>query len=367
MADAEIIPIDQNKRTAKRSTAAQPERCSATTAAGKRCRNKAVRGTGYCGVHATAAGSRDRHPSSARGSDATSRRSNPLLVAAPDADAPAREERSSKGLEDFIMRRLSGDYPIDDFGYDEELTKEILMPLVRPLYERYFRVRALGIDRIPSEGAALLVANHSGTIPLDAVMMQFAVGSEHPEKRLVRAVGADLVWRLPVIGPMARKTGNVVACDEDAFELLRRGELVGVFPEGYKGVGKGWRERYKLQRFGRGGFIETALRTGTPIIPVAIVGAEEAYPMVANAKTLAKALGFPYFPITLQFPLLGPLGLLPLPSRWIIEFGEPIPMDGYDKDAADDAMLVFDLSDRIRDTIQQMLYKNLGTRGGVFF
>jgi 1-acyl-sn-glycerol-3-phosphate acyltransferase len=265
------------------------------------------------------------------------------------------------------MRRLSGNYKVDDFGYDEELTKEILMPLVRPLYERYFRVRTLGIDRIPDTGAALLVANHSGTIPLDAVMMQFAVGSEHPEKRLVRAVGADLVWQLPVIGPMARKTGNVVACDEDALELLRRGELVGVFPEGYKGVGKGWRERYKLQRFGRGGFIETALRTGTPISPVAIVGAEEAYPMVANARLLAKALGFPYFPITLQFPLLGPLGLLPLPSRWVIEFGEPIPMDVYDKEAFDDAMLVFDLSDRIRDTIQQMLYKNLGTRGGAFF
>jgi 1-acyl-sn-glycerol-3-phosphate acyltransferase len=165
---------------------------------------------------------------------------------------------------------------------------------------------------------------------------------------------------------MGRKTGNVVACDEDAIELLRRGELVGVFPEGYKGVGKGWRERYKLQRFGRGGFIETALRTGTPIIPVAIVGAEEAFPMIANAKMIARAFGLPYFPITLQFPLLGPLGLLPLPSRWVIEFGEPIPMDVYPQDAADDAMLVFDLSDRIRDTIQQMLYKNLGTRGGAF-
>ena len=359
MSDANVIPMDPHRRSAAKAQTT-PGRCSATTAAGTRCRNKAG-ASGYCGVHAGVAGSRDRHPSG--------RRSNPLLTATTPAPPPEpeTEERSSKGLEDFILRRLSGDYPIDDFGYDEELTKEILMPLVRPLYERYFRVRTLGVDRIPDTGAALLVANHSGTIPIDAVMMQFAVGSEHPEKRLVRAVGADLVWQLPVIGPMARKTGNVVACDEDAYELLRRGELVGVFPEGYKGVGKGWRERYKLQRFGRGGFIETALRTGTPIIPVAIVGAEEAFPMVANARLLAKALGFPYFPITLQFPLLGPLGLLPLPSKWIIEFGEPIPMDGYDPDAADDAMLVFDLSDRIRDTIQQMLYKNLGTRGGAFF
>jgi 1-acyl-sn-glycerol-3-phosphate acyltransferase len=361
MSDANVIPIDPRRRSAAKE-AATPGRCQATTAAGTRCRNRASGGSGYCGVHASVAGSRDRHPSA--------RRSNPLLggpVATPAVQPVPTDERSTKGIEEFILRRISGDYAVDDFGYDEELTKEILMPLVRPLYERYFRVRTLGVDRIPDTGAALLVANHSGTIPLDAVMMQFAVGSEHPEKRLVRAVGADLVWRLPVIGPMARKTGNVVACDEDAFELLRRGELVGVFPEGYKGVGKGWRERYKLQRFGRGGFIETALRTGTPIIPVAIVGAEEAYPMVANLKLLAKALGFPYFPVTLQFPLLGPLGMLPLPSRWIIEFGEPIPMDVYDKDAADDAMLVFDLSDRIRDTIQQMLYKNLGTRGGAFF
>jgi 1-acyl-sn-glycerol-3-phosphate acyltransferase len=198
-------------------------------------------------------------------------------------------------------------------------------------------------------------------------MMQYAVGAEHRARRLVRNVGADLVWRLPVIGPLGRKSGNVVACDEDAYELARRGELIGVFPEGFKGVGKGWRDRYKLQRFGRGGYIELALRTKTPIIPVAIVGAEEAYPMIANAKPLARILGFPYFPVTPTFPLLGLLGALPLPSRWIIEFGEPIPMDSFPDDAADDAMFVFDLSDRIRDTIQQMLYQNLSKRGGAFF
>ncbi|MGH2753890.1 MAG: lysophospholipid acyltransferase family protein, partial [Actinomycetota bacterium] len=248
------------------------------------------------------------------------------------------------GIEEFLRRRLSGDYPIDDFGYDEQLTREILMPLVHPLYENYFRVRTFGMDRIPASGPALLVANHSGTIPLDAVMMQHAVGTEHKNKRLVRNVGADLVWRSPVVGSLARKTGNIVACDEDAFEALKRGELVGVFPEGFKGVGKGWRERYKLQRFGRGGFIEVALRSRVPIIPVAIVGAEEAYPMIGNAKLLAKLLGFPYFPVTPTFPLLGLLGLAPLPSRWVIEFGSPIPMDDYPDDAADDPMTVFDLS-----------------------
>lgn len=270
-------------------------------------------------------------------------------------------------LGDFVKRRLSGDYEIDDFGYDRELSREVLLPLIRPLYENYFRVRSYGIERIPTEGAALLVANHSGTVPLDAVMVQYAVATEHPAQRLVRNVAADLAFQMPFIGPLARKTGNAVACDEDAYELLRRGELLGVFPEGYKGVGKGWRERYRLQRFGRGGFIEVALRTRTPIIPVAIVGAEEAYPMIGNAKFLARALGFPYFPITATFPLLGPLGLLPLPSRWLIEFGHPISMEEYPEDGAEDPMLVFDLADRVRDTIQEMLYRNLTVRGPAFF
>lgn len=283
-----------------------------------------------------------------------------------DEEALPGSSNPAAWLRDFVQARLAGDYHVDDFGYDEHLSRELLMQLTKPLYERYFRVRTLGVDRIPSEGAALLVGNHSGTVPLDAVMVQYAVATEHPNERVVRNVAADLAMRMPFIGHLARKTGNAVACDEDANELLRRGELVGVFPEGFKGVGKGWRERYRLQRFGRGGFIQTALRTNTPIIPVAIVGAEEAYPMIANIKGLAHALGFPYFPITPTFPLLGPLGLLPLPSRWLIEFGEPIPMDDYPPEAADDAMLVFDLSDRIRDTIQQMLYRNLTIRGTAF-
>jgi 1-acyl-sn-glycerol-3-phosphate acyltransferase len=158
-----------------------------------------------------------------------------------------------------------------------------------------------------------------------------------------------------------------LACDEDALRLLRGGELVGVFPEGYKGVGKGYRNRYKLQRFGRGGFVELALRTGVPIIPAAIVGSEEIYPMIYNAKTLARMGGFPYFPITPFFPWLGPLGLIPLPSKWIIEFGEPIPTDEFPRDAWQDSMLVFELTDRVRDSIQQMLYKNVLARKNVFF
>ena len=267
---------------------------------------------------------------------------------------------------EFMRRRVAGDYPIDDFGYDPQLAREVFLPPGRLLYEQYFRGRTLGIHRIPDEGPALLVANHSGTVALDSLMMQVAVAAQHPHKRVVRNIGADLVFSLPFVGPLARKTGNAVACEEDARELLRRGELVGVFPEGYKGVGKGWRERYRLQRFGRGGFIEVALRERVPIIPVAIVGAEEAYPMIGNASLLARAMGVPYFPITLTFPWLGPLGMIPFPSRWVIEFGEPIPMDDFDEDAHEDKMLVFDLTDSIRDRIQQMLYRNLRVRGGSF-
>ena len=351
MGDAEVIQLDSRARRSGPSRPGARVKCHATTSSGRPCRNLAVEGSDYCSVHSRSA------PASSTSGPARVRSGSPLL-------SEATTPRS--GVEEFVRRRLTGDYEIDDFGLDEELYREVLLPLTRPLYERFFRVRTLGIDRIPVDGPALVVGNHSGTIALDAVMVQYAVATEHPSNRIIRNIGADLVYELPVIGPLARKGGAAVASEEDARELLARGELVGVYPEGFKGVGKGWRERYKLQRFGRGGFMETALRTRVPIIPVAIVGAEEAFPMIGNAKWLAKALGMPYFPITPTFPLLGPLGLLPLPSKWIIEFGPPIPMDDYPEDAADDAMLVFDLADRVRDTIQQMLYRNLQQRKGVF-
>ncbi len=198
-------------------------------------------------------------------------------------------------------------------------------------------------------------------------MTKVALFDEHPARRHLRELAADLALRSPVIGPLARKTGNTLAHGDDATRLLDAGELVGVWPEGFKGIGKPYRDRYKLQRFGRGGFVEVALRTGKPIIPVAIIGAEEIYPMIANAKFLARLLGFPYFPITWQFPALGPLGLVPLPSKWLIDFGEPIETAGYGPEAADDPMLVFELTDRVRDTIQQMLYRNLLGRRSIFF
>ena len=242
------------------------------------------------------------------------------------------ERRIAGGLS-FLRRRLTGDYEVDDFGYDEELTDQVLMSLLRPVYEKYFRVEVKGIENIPSDGGALIVANHSGTLPLDGLMMQVAVHDNHPAGRHLRLLAADLVFMLPVVNELARKAGHTLACAEDADRLLGQGELVGVMPEGFKGIGKPFSERYKLQRFGRGGFVSTALRHGTPIIPCSIVGAEEIYPMIGNAKTLARLLGFPYFPLTPTFPWLGPLGAIPLPTKWTIQFGEPIRTDGYPPEA----------------------------------
>ncbi|MFD0316549.1 lysophospholipid acyltransferase family protein [Streptomyces flavalbus] len=276
------------------------------------------------------------------------------------------ERRIASGLS-FLRRRITGDYEVDDFGYDAELTDQVLMSLLRPVYEKYFRVEVKGVENIPSDGGALIVANHSGTLPLDGLMMQVAVHDHHPDGRHLRLLAADLVFVLPVVNELARKLGHTLACAEDAERLLGQGELVGVMPEGFKGIGKPFSERYKLQRFGRGGFVSTALRQGAPIIPCSIVGAEEIYPMIGNAKTLARLLGFPYFPLTPTFPWLGPLGAVPLPTKWTIQFGEPIATDGYPPEAAEDPMLMFNLTDQVREQIQHTLYKLLVQRRSVFF
>ena len=267
---------------------------------------------------------------------------------------------------EFVQRRLAGDYSVDDFGFDPEFNDKVLMALARPLYKSWFRVEASGLENVPEETGALVVANHSGVIAFDAVMTQLALLDEHPAHRHLRMLGSDLVFQSPFLGEIARKAGHTLACHPDAERLLSDGEIVGVWPEGYKGIGKPFAERYKLQRFGRGGFVAAALRTKTPIIPTAIVGAEETYPMIANATVVARLLGLPYFPITPTFPLLGPLGLIPLPSKWFIHFGEPIHTDQCPENAADDPMLVFDLTDQVREQIQQTLYRLLMQRTSVF-
>lgn len=267
---------------------------------------------------------------------------------------------------DFLRKRMTGDYSVDEFGFDEHLNEAILLPLLRGLFRHWFRVEVSGIENLPAEGAGLVVANHAGVLPFDGLMASVAVHDHHPAKRDLRLLAADMVFDMPVMGQLARKAGHTMACTSDAHRLLAAGHLTAVFPEGYKGLGKHFRDRYKLQRFGRGGFVSAALRAKAPIIPCSIVGSEEIYPMIADVKLLARVLGLPYFPVTPLFPLAGPVGLIPLPSKWHIQFGEPIPTDEYDEYAADDPMVTFELTDQVRETIQQTLYQLLANRGNMF-
>ena len=264
----------------------------------------------------------------------------------------------------FLRRRVTGDYVVDEYGFDQEIAQRFFMAALRPIAEKWFRIEVRGADNIPTDGGALVVSNHSGTIPVDGLMTMVSI-HDHTG-RFLRPLGADLVFRLPVVSTMARKGGATLACNEDAERMLRGGELVGVWPEGFKGIGKPYAERYKLQRFGRGGFVSAALRTGVPIVPLSVVGAEEIFPLVGNIPALARLLGVPYIPITPLFPLLGPLGLVPLPSKWLLEFGEPIRTDEFEAGAADDPMLVFNVTDQVRETIQQTLYSLLMKRQSVF-
>jgi 1-acyl-sn-glycerol-3-phosphate acyltransferase len=296
------------------------------------------------------------------GGHSGTRAAKPALEAVPDP-APDFERQVAEFLA-FLRRRITGDYEVDEFGYDPEITERFLMTVLRPMARRWFRIEARGLENIPAEGGALVVSNHSGTLPLDGLMTSLVIHDANG--RALRSLGADLVFTLPFVGELARKGGATLACNEDAERMLSGGELVGVWPEGFKGLGKPFSERYKLQRFGRGGFVSAALRTGVPIIPCSVVGAEEIYPMVGNVASLARLLGLPYLPVTPFFPWLGLLGLVPLPSKWLIEFGEPIRTDEFGDGAADDPMLVFNVTDQVRETIQQTLYSLLMQRRGIF-
>ncbi len=377
MPDARVIPIGGDEP--RRSSAADAVAAGASRASGERSRRR--RATPLLGDAATGAEPgrpappvrrRTTAAKTSSPAEATGPAVEELLDALPDpepteaSELPDWERRVAAALA-FVRRRLTGDVEVDEFGFDPELTEHVLLAALRPLYEHYFRVEARGLENIPSEGGALVVANHSGTIPLDSVMTQIALLDHHPAHRHLRMLGADLVFQTPIISELARKSGTTLACNADAERLLGRGEIVGVWPEGFKGIGKPFSERYKLQRFGRGGFVSAALKAQVPIVPCSIVGAEEIYPILGNVKTLARLLGLPYVPVTPTFPWLGPLGAIPLPSKWIIEFGEPVPTDSFGLGASDDPMLVFNLTDQVRETIQHTLYRLLMSRRSIFF
>ncbi|WP_395657071.1 lysophospholipid acyltransferase family protein [Nocardioides sp.] len=374
MGDAEIIPIGTRGRPG-RATGTQPS-SAARGLAGGRTAAKAAAPTRRPPAHRTtpvddASGSA---PEPERPPVVTADREPSGGIPAADWLAAiqhgAREvfgdewEQQLARFLAFLRRRVSGDYQVDEYGFDREVTERFLMASLRPIAEKWFRVEVRGAENIPADGGALVVSNHSGTIPVDGLMTMVSI--HDTTGRFLRPLGADLVFRLPLVSSVARKSGATLACTEDAERMLRGGELVGVWPEGFKGIGKSYSQRYKLQRFGRGGFVSAALRTGVPIIPLSVVGAEEIYPLVGNVPSLARLLGLPYIPITPFFPLLGPLGLVPLPSKWLLEFGEPIRTDELDAGAADDPMLVFNVTDQVRETIQQTLYTLLMQRQSVF-
>jgi 1-acyl-sn-glycerol-3-phosphate acyltransferase len=278
-------------------------------------------------------------------------------AAALPRDAQAAVERA--------LRRLEGDYPEDEWGFDEEFA-EMVEPLFGFLYERWWRVKVQGVHNVPSHGRALLVSNHAGILPWDGTMISMALLREHPLPRYPRFLVLNWAFDLPGVSSGLRKVGGVVASPYNALRLLEQDHLVAVFPEGVKGTGKPFSERYRLQRFGRGGFVELALRTGAPIVPVAVVGSEEIYPKIGELPPLARLIGAPFFPVTPTFPWLGPLGAVPLPSKWRIDFRPPIQTAPYGPGAADDRALVFELSEQVRETIQQALYENLVERGPAF-
>ena len=255
---------------------------------------------------------------------------------------------------------------VDEFGRDAKFT-ETIRPLLEFLYTMWWRVEPAGVENVPGEGPALVVANHSGVLPWDGVMITLALRHEHPARRECRMLALDMFALLPFLAPALARTGAVRASQENGERLLRAGELVGVFPEGVKGVGKRYRDRYRLARFGRGGFVRLALRTSAPIVPCAVVGAEEIHPVLAKADWIGRPLGLPYFPITPSFPLLGPLGVVPLPTKWSIDFADPIATADYGPAGADDQILVNRLSEQVRSIIQRMIDGRLARRRSIWF
>ncbi|HTN87107.1 MAG TPA: lysophospholipid acyltransferase family protein [Sorangium sp.] len=295
-------------------------------------------------------------------------------AASPDEPPPSEPGAAQDVLStDFYLRQWgraglrSRSEEVDEFGFDPK-SEARYRPLFDFLYRHYFRIDLEGIEHIPGEGRCVVVSNHSGgPIPYDGLMLRAAVRREHPAQRELRWLADDFVYYLPFAGTLMNRLGAVRACQENAERLLAAERLIAVFPEGAKGSGKLYKDRYQLQRFGRGGFIRLCLRTRTPLVPCAIVGAEETNPLLYRVEHLTRALGIPYLPITPTFPALGPLGLVPAPTKWKIRLAEPVRFDAYGPEAADDEILVRRLAERVRATIQGLIDDTLATRKSVWF
>jgi 1-acyl-sn-glycerol-3-phosphate acyltransferase len=256
---------------------------------------------------------------------------------------------------------------VDEWGRSEHM-RELARRLYDPIYSRWFRADWLGLENIPTDGGALLVANHAAAIPSDAPVIMHGI-----EKELGRPVYglADHLFKgMPVIGVLWSRLGGVVAHPDNAYRLLReQQQLVLVFPEGSKGPGKHYAERYRLRRFGRGGFVEIAMRAGVPVVPIAVVGAEESMPIIWKSNTIAKALGIPYFPVTANQVLLGPLAgtIGYLPAKFRLRVLEPVYFDVAPDQPRYSKSRVMDESEQIREMIQSALYDLLRERRSVWF
>lgn len=286
---------------------------------------------------------------------------------APAEDAPpgwqAGLDALRRRLATLGMRERSAE--IDEFGLDEGAL-DGARRLLDFLFDRYWRVDVRGVENLPPHGPCLLVANRSGLLPYDGLMIAHAVERLHPSGERPRFTVADWLVTLPFVQSSLARLGGVRACRENVERLLEAGHFVVVFPEGVKGAAKVFRERYRLKRFGRGGVIRVALESGVPLVPVGVVGAEEAHPILFKATTPAHAVGLPFLPVTPTFPLLGPLGALPLPTHWVIRIGAPMGFGELPRDAARDELLLSRLTEDLRGRIQALVDAGLGDRESVW-
>jgi 1-acyl-sn-glycerol-3-phosphate acyltransferase len=263
-----------------------------------------------------------------------------------------------------LLRLLEPPERLDRHGMDPRFA-ERLTPVIELLYASWWRVRVRGIDAVPSAGPVIVVANHAGVVPWDALVLRHALRRDHPARRDLRPLLDDRECALPVFGAAAVRAGAVRASAESAERLLAQGAAVAVFPEGSAGARKPWRDRYTLVRFGRGGFAKVALRARAPIVPCAIVGSEEASPGISRTGWLAERLGVPLLAASPALTI-APAALVPLPSRWTIRFGAPVEVRDHPATAADDPGIVNALTERVRSSVQAMLDEDVAARTSVF-
>jgi len=281
-----------------------------------------------------------------------------------------QERRAPEPLRDLrgLLSQPDRQRQVDDWGRSERVY-HLMEPVLNFYYRYWFRVQVDGIENVPTDGGALLSSNHSGALPPDAPMIVQAIRNEHPSPRPVYMLGENWFRSYPGVGMLANKIGMVSAHPANASRLLgEEGKLVLVFPEGQKGTRKVYWQRYKLRRFGRGGFVKTAIRAGVPIVPIAVMGAEEAMPIFAHVPLLQRLTGLIYFPINHAFPHFGLMAAgMYLPAKFRIRFLEPVHFEQYGPEAADDVAFVQQAADDIRARIQGALNGMLAERRSVWF